>query len=137
MVPMRNTSASVPERLKDLLSDEVQARLYLATLMPDGTPQVTPVWFNYDGEYLWINSVYGRVKDRNMRARPHVACLIADPHDPYRYVQIRGEVIAISEEGALEHKRAVARKYGEILDEPITERRVMYKIRLDKVYPPR
>ena len=61
---------AVPEAFHDLLADETQAYLVLATIMPDGTPQVTPIWFNFDGEHILINSAHGRAKDRNMTARP-------------------------------------------------------------------
>jgi predicted pyridoxine 5'-phosphate oxidase superfamily flavin-nucleotide-binding protein len=75
---MRN----IPEKLQDLLSDDKKAFAYLGTSMADGTPQVTPVWFNADGEYILINSAAGRVKDKNMRARPRVALCISDPPHP-------------------------------------------------------
>ena len=77
----------VPENFLDLLADETRAFAYLATVMKDGSPQVTPVWFNTDGEYILVNSAKGRVKDRNMRKRPQVALAIADPKNPYRYMQ--------------------------------------------------
>ena len=66
----RNSMTFVPESHQDLLEDETNTLAYLATLMPDGTPQLTPLWFNSDGQYILINSARGRVKDRNMRARP-------------------------------------------------------------------
>lgn len=71
-----------PERFLDLLQDDSKALLYLATSMSDGSPQVTPVWFNTDDEYILINTNEGRVKDRNMKARPKVAMTIQDPGDP-------------------------------------------------------
>ena len=67
--------------------------------MADGTPQLTPLWFNSDGEYILINSAKGRIKDKNMRARPAVAVVIQDPKDQNRYIQIRGRVVEITEEG--------------------------------------
>ena len=82
-----------PDSHLDLLSDEKKALLYLATTMHDGSPQVTPVWFNVDGDYILINSALGRVKDKNMRKNPKVAMVIGDPKNPYRYVQIRGQVV--------------------------------------------
>src|SRR5690606_40354892 len=76
----------IPEEYQDLLKDESRVFMYLATLMTSGDqPQVTPVWFNYDGEYILINSVRGRVKDANMRANRQVACLLVDPNNPYRF----------------------------------------------------
>jgi PPOX class probable F420-dependent enzyme len=100
-----------PSTYEDLLTDEAHAFAYLATLMPDGSPHVTPIWFNTDGEIIWINTSVGRVKARNMRVRPQVALAIADPKNMYRYVQIRGRVLEISETGADEHIDALAVKY--------------------------
>jgi PPOX class probable F420-dependent enzyme len=102
---------NIPEKFQDLLTDEKKAFVYLATSMADGTPQVTPVWFNTDSEYILINSAVGRIKDRNMRARPNVALCIADPADPYRYVQVQGRVVEITIEGADAHIDALAFKY--------------------------
>jgi PPOX class probable F420-dependent enzyme len=101
----------VPDAFKDLLADDTRAFVYLATLMPDGTPQVTPVWFNTDGTYILINSAAGRLKDRNMRARPQVALVIADPKNPYRYIQIRGRVVEFTPAGADAHIDILAGKY--------------------------
>jgi hypothetical protein len=69
------TVKNIPESHLDLISDEVRSYAYLATSMPDGSPQITPVWFNTDGENILLNSVKGRVKDRNMRARPKLLWL--------------------------------------------------------------
>jgi PPOX class probable F420-dependent enzyme len=121
---------SFPSEFLDLLKDETKAILYLATLMPDGSPQVTPVWFNTDGEYILINTSEGRVKDRNMKARPKVAMVIQDPSDPYRYLQIRGEVAEYTSDGADEHINQLSLKYD---NEPWTfrpgQKRIIYKIR--------
>lgn len=126
--------SSIPDTIRDLLSDDVPALLYLATIMPDGTPQVTPVWFNFDGEYILVNAAVGRVKDRNMRERPNVACLIMDPENDFRYVQIRGPVVEIAEAGADEHGRDLTFKYLGHRDRDYTgETRVIYKIRPDHI----
>jgi PPOX class probable F420-dependent enzyme len=109
------TLEMIPESHTDLLLDETRAFAFLATTMSDGSPQVTPIWFNTDGEYLLINSARGRVKDKNMRADPLVAILIFDPKDPYRYLQLRGEIVRITESGAKDHIDMLAGKY---LDEP-------------------
>ena len=121
---------NIPEKYHDLLKDETRAYLALATIMDDGTPQNTPVWFNHDGEHLLINSAKGRVKDHNMRQRPDVACMIMDPKDPYRYLQIRGRVVEITEEGALEHINLLNAKYTNREHFPLPEGqvRVIYKI---------
>ncbi len=100
---------AIPASHEDILSKKAFA--HVATVDADGTPQVTPVWFEYDGEYLLINSEKGRKKDRNLRARPQVAISIQDPDDPYRYLGIQGEVVEITEEGAADHINALAHKY--------------------------
>ena len=127
---------NVPESHRDLLQPETRAYAYLATLMPDGSPQLTPLWFDTDGEYILLNSAKGRVKDRNMRARNQVALLITDPADPFgRYIQIRGKVVEVIEAGALEHINKLSLQYD---DKPWTEKtgqiRVTYKIVPEKVY---
>lgn len=120
-----------PSKLK-LLSDEVKAFAFLATVMPDGSPQVTPVWFSYDGKYIWVNSAKGRVKDKNMRRDPRVALAIVDPSDMYQYLQIQGEVVEITEEGAREHINSLAKKYlgQDMFNGAPGETRVKYKIRI-------
>lgn len=119
----------VPHTHEDLLEDDTKAFAFLATLMPDGSPQVTPVWFSTDGEYLLINSAKGRIKDQNMRERPQVAVTLMKPGEPYRYVQIRGEVIEITEEGAEDHIHALSQKYrGRPYEIPTGETRVTYVI---------
>jgi len=120
----------IPESYKDLLKDETKAFAFLATLMPDGSPQVTPLWFDSDGEHLLINSAKGRVKDKNMRTSPQVALTLMDLKNPYRYVQIRGVVVEITEEGAEAHINALSQKYrGRPFDLSAGETRVIYKIK--------
>ncbi|MEM1923334.1 MAG: TIGR03618 family F420-dependent PPOX class oxidoreductase, partial [Nitrososphaerota archaeon] len=63
---------------------------FLATLMPDGSPQVSPVWVDVDGDYVLVNTVKSRVKDRNTDRDPRVSIAIADWRNPYKYVEIRG-----------------------------------------------
>ena len=121
----------VPEELQDLLTDKKKAYVYLATLMSDGSPQVTPVWFNTDGEHILINSAVGRVKDRNMRAHPNIALCFTDPADPYRYIQIRGKVVEYTTEGADAHIDALSFKYtgrDKYSNRTAEEQRVTYKI---------
>lgn len=84
---------------------------HLATLMPDGTPHVTPVWVDYDGHHILVNSAAGRQKDLNMRERRHVALEIPDPDNPNRYLHIRGTVVEVTEEGADEHLDRLAPRY--------------------------
>src|SRR5512134_887687 len=119
-----------PEQFQDLLDEDSKALLYLATLMPDGSPQVTPVWFSADDEYILINTNQGRVKDKNMKARPKVAMTIQDPNDPYRYLGIRGEVVGYTTEGADEHIHKLSLRYK---DEPWKsrkdQRRIIFRIK--------
>lgn len=99
----------VPAAYRDLFERETYAAF--ATVMPDGTPQVTPVWIDFDGEHLLVNTARGRQKERNVRANPRVGVLAMDPEDPYRYLSVRGEVVEITEEGAVEHIDELARRY--------------------------
>jgi PPOX class probable F420-dependent enzyme len=104
--------------------------------MADGSPQVTPVWFNTAGAFILINSAKGRVKDKNMRNRPLVALCIQDPTDPYRYLQVRGRVVEITEEGADAHIDALAGKYTgnfKYQHQQPGVKRVIYKISPDMV----
>jgi PPOX class probable F420-dependent enzyme len=119
----------IPAEYQDLLGDDVRAFVYLATLMKDGSPQVTPVWFNADDTHIVINSAKGRVKDKNMRARPQVALLIQDPKHHLRYIQVRGRVVEITEEGGYEHINQLSHKYDK-KDFPKRpgQVRVIYKI---------
>lgn len=104
-------TVAVPESHRDLLYDEKRSFAFLATIMPDGSPQVTPVWFDTEGALIRVNTARGRTKDRNLTARPQLAMTILDPEDPYRYMQIRGSVAAVTEEGAREHIDRLAEKY--------------------------
>ena len=107
----KNSLHLVPKSHRDLLSPETRALAYLATLMPDGSPQITPLWFDTDGDCILVNSARGRMKDRNMRARPAVAILIQDPKSNDRYLQVRGRVVAVQEDGASEHVDRLMMKY--------------------------
>ena len=99
----------IPSGFKDLL--EKKAFASLATVNADGTPQVTPVWFDRDGRQIRINTAKGRIKDKNLRSRPAVALAIMDPDNPYRYLQIRGRVASVTETGADAHIDSLAKKY--------------------------
>src|SRR5215469_16301114 len=90
----------LPETYRDLLDGAFCAALI--TVMPDGQPQITPVWFNREGDYLWLNTMQGFRKEKNMRANPKVTLLVYDPQQPLRSIEIRGTVVAMSEEGALD-----------------------------------
>ena len=84
---------------------------YLATTMPDGSPQVTQVWVDTDGEHVLINSVQGHVKVRNIARDPRVALAIADPDTHSRYVQVRGRVREVTTEGAADHIEMLSQRY--------------------------
>ena len=123
------SSKTIPQEYLDLF--QKRAFAHLATLMPDGSPQVTPIWIDYDGRYLLVNSARGRQKDRNMENNPLVALSIVDPDDPYRYLQVRGRVVEITQEGADAHIDKMAKKYLDQEHYPYRqpgEVRVIYKI---------
>ena len=101
---------AIPEQYLDLLQQK-KALANLATVMPDGSPQVTPVWFDYTGNLVRVNSAKGRVKSRNMSEGARVALAIVDPDNPYRYIQIRGRVARVTEHGASEHIDSLSKKY--------------------------
>ncbi|HEX8954140.1 MAG TPA: PPOX class F420-dependent oxidoreductase [Polyangia bacterium] len=105
---MSNTK--VPAGFMDIMTQK-KAFAHLATLMPDGTPQVTPVWFDMSGDKVRVNTARGRIKDRNMQKNATVALSIIDPDNPYRHVAIRGRITSISEEGADAHIDSLAKKY--------------------------
>ncbi len=124
----------IPQKYLDLL--DKKAFGHLATIMPDGSPQVTPVWIDYDGKCVRFNSARGRVKDKNVRRNAQVAISMQDPDNPYRYLEIRGRVVEITETGADEHANKLSQKYT---GKPVytkrspAEVRVLYKIEPQKV----
>ena len=85
---------------------------HFVTLMKDGSPQVTPVWVDYDGTHVLINTAEGRQKPRNLARDPRVALSVADRNNPQRYVQVRGKVVEATHEGAFEHISKLAKKYN-------------------------
>ncbi|HEY2981439.1 MAG TPA: pyridoxamine 5'-phosphate oxidase family protein [Anaerolineales bacterium] len=119
-----------PKDFMDLLDDKSKAFLYLGTSMADCSPQVTPVWFDTEGEYIRINTNEGRLKDRNMKARPKVGMTIQDANDRYRYLGVRGEVVSYTTEGGLEHINTLSLKYD---DKPWVAKegqsRIIFKIK--------
>ena len=103
-------SPTIPEKFLPVLQQK-KAFAQLATLMPDGSPQVTPVWFQYkDGKFI-VNTARGRIKDRNMSKDPRVALDIVDPDNPYSHLAVRGKVVRKTEQGADENIDALAKKY--------------------------
>lgn len=99
----------IPASHHDLFNGPVVVSF--VTIMPDGQPQATPVWCDFDGSHILINTAKGRQKDKNVRARPKVTVLAIDPQNPYRWVEVRGEVEDITEEGALESITKLAKLY--------------------------
>ncbi len=127
-------TTTIPENFRDLLQKKAFA--HLATLMHDGSPQVTPVWFDYDGSTIRINTAKGRVKDKNMRRNGRVALAIQDPDNPYRYLAVRGRVEEVTEAGADAHIDSLAKKYLGQDRYPYRqpgEVRVTYRIRPERV----
>ncbi len=109
---------------------------HLATLLPNGTPQTSPVWVDFDDTHVLVNSARGRLKDKNMRQRPQVALSIQDPDDPYRYLEVRGRVVEITEQGAEEHIDRLAKRYLGLDRYPYRqpgEVRVIYKIKPERI----
>ncbi|MEW9534676.1 PPOX class F420-dependent oxidoreductase [Microbispora sp. NPDC049125] len=119
----------IPESHLDLLTRPLYA--HLATLMPDGTPQVTPVWTIWDGEFLRFTTTTDRQKGRNARARPHVALSINDPDQPYRYLEVRGIVERIDPDPEGVFFDVLAKRYGLEYEAPVgdAERRVVLVVR--------
>jgi PPOX class probable F420-dependent enzyme len=125
---MANTK--IPEKFLPILNEK-KAFAHLATVMADGTPQVTPVWFFYrDGKFI-VNTARGRTKDRNMAKNKAVALSISDPDNAYAHVSIRGKIVKETEEGADANIDALAKKYMGVDSYPYrspTEKRVIYEI---------
>jgi PPOX class probable F420-dependent enzyme len=127
-------ATTIPEKYRDLFTK--QAFAHLGTLMPDGSPQVTPVWVDYDGNHIRVNTAKGRIKDKNMRRNKKVALSITDPENPYRHVAVQGVVDDITEQGADAHIDSLAKKYLGKDKYPFRqpgEVRVIYKIRPEKI----
>jgi PPOX class probable F420-dependent enzyme len=124
----------IPETYLDLFQKKSIA--YLGTAMADGTPQVTPVWVDYDGQYVLVNTAVGRLKDRNMTARPQVGIAIQDPDDTDRYLAIQGRIVGVLEDGdgAHEHINQLSWRYNhkDFVFPPGQMRRI-YKISTEKV----
>ena len=124
----------LPEKYADLLTSK-KAFANLGTLNADGSPQVTPVWVDYDGKHVRINSARGRQKDKNIARDPRVSLAIQDPENPYRYLEIRGKVVEATEKGADDHINSLAKKYLGKDVYPFRqpgEKRVLYKIQPEK-----
>jgi len=121
---------AVPEKYLDLVTTK-KALAHLATIMPDGSPQVTPVWFDMHDGKVRVNSAKGRIKSRNMTVGAPVALSIVDPDNGYRYIQIRGKVSNTTETGGDAHIDSLAKKYLGLDAYPYrtpTETRIIFEI---------
>ncbi len=129
--------ALIPEDLMDLLLPEKKAFASLALTLADGSPQVTVIWFGWDGTHIILNTARGRVKDKVMHRGGRVALAIIDPGDPYRYVQIRGRVVDETEQGAYDVICDLRLKYRGDRDFPRKpgEVRVTYRVLPEQVFP--
>ena len=127
--------ATIPASHADILTKPAFANL--ATLNPDGSPQVTPVWVDFDGSHVIVNTARGRVKAKNLAREPRVALSIADPANPYRYLGIQGRVVEMTEKGGDAHIDKMAKKYLGKDSYPFRtagEVRIVVKIEPDKVH---
>ena len=127
-------SDQIPASHRDLLDTAVYVQM--ATHMQDGSIQVNPVWCNYDGRHILVNSAVGRVKDRNLRRNPRLTLLAVDPHNPYRWLEVRGVVEEFTEQGADAHIDDLAELYLGKRPYPFRQEgevRVIYRIKALKV----
>jgi PPOX class probable F420-dependent enzyme len=125
---------NIPADWKTLLKQPLF--VHLTTLMPDGSPQVSPVWVDIDGDAIVINSAQGRIKDKNIRRDPRVALSVVAPDNPYSSLTVRGRVVDITTTGADSHIDAMAKKYLGKDKYPFSqpgEVRVKYRITPEKV----
>jgi PPOX class probable F420-dependent enzyme len=122
------------EKHAHLLSDKSKSYAFLATTMADGSPQLTPVWFNMDGDILQINTASGRTKDRNMKARPDVSIVLMKMNDPGTFLQLKGKVESYTRKNADAHINDLSQKYGGVDWSTSTgEIRVKYRIKITKI----
>jgi PPOX class probable F420-dependent enzyme len=125
---------ALSNKVKQLLGKKVF--VHLATLMPDGSPQVSPVWVDVDGNTIVVNSAEGRLKDKNIKKDKRVALSVTDPDNPYESVTIRGRVAEVTTAGADQHIDKMAKKYLGKDKYPFGqpgEVRVLYRIEPEKV----
>ena len=101
--------SKIPENFLDLVDCPRVAAL--TTLMPDGQPQTTAVWCDFDGTYVRVNTMRGFRKEQNMRLNPRVTLLCFDPREPLRSLEVRGRVVEMTEVGAMEHLDGLAERY--------------------------
>ena len=126
----------IPEKAQYLLKWETKAFAFLALTLSDGSPHVTPVWFDWDGTHIVINTAGGRVKDKVLKRRPKVALAIVAPDDLYNYLRIQGRVEAETEENAYEMICRLNEKYHGKFEfaRPPGQVRVTYTILPERAY---
>jgi PPOX class probable F420-dependent enzyme len=127
---------TIPASHADLLTTKI-AFAHVATLNVDGSPQVTPVWIDFDGTHVLFNTAKGRVKARNLAREGRVALSIADPDNAYRHIAIQGHVVEMTETGGDAHIDKMAKKYLGKDSYPFRapgEVRIIVKIEPDKVH---
>jgi len=127
--------ATIPEKYRDLFNKRAFASL--ATRMPNGDVQVTPVWVDVEDGNLLFNSARGRLKDKNVRRDPRVTLTLMDPDNPYRYLEVRGRVVDVTEQGADQHINKLAKKYLGVDQYPYRqpgEVRVLYRVKPEHVH---
>jgi len=135
-------SVNVPDTHTDLLVNPIHG--VLTTMMGDGQPQMSLVWVDFDGTYVSLNSTLERQKGKNIQKNPKVNVLVIDPKDGSRYIEVRGEVVEITQEGAIDHANIQTRAYtggekqlfyGDIYPEEAKDKetRVLFKILPTKV----
>lgn len=100
---------TIPNSHIDLFRNPVHG--VLTTLMPDGMPQSSIVWVDYDGEYILINTTLERQKGRNMQTNPKVTVLVIDPNDSSRWIEVRGQVVELARDGAESHADMLTQRY--------------------------
>ncbi len=126
--------AKIPEKYLDLFDKKAFGSF--GTLMPDGSPQVTPVWVDHEGDTVLVNTAKGRQKDKNIQRDPRVSITLIDPENPYRYLEIRGRVVEMTDRGAKDHIDKMAKKYLGVEKYPYAqpgEQRLLLRIRPEKV----
>jgi PPOX class probable F420-dependent enzyme len=129
------TATQISPGVRKLLEGKNFANI--ATVMPDGSPQVTPVWVDFDGTHILVNTADGRQKPRNLRRDPRVAVSVYNQENPYSYVQVRGRVVDITVNGADAHIDKMAKKYMGQDTYPFrtpTEQRLILKIAPERVF---
>jgi PPOX class probable F420-dependent enzyme len=127
-------ATTLSEKARQLIARPVLASL--TTLAADGSPQVTPIWIDRDGDDLLFNTAQGRVKARHMAHDPRVAVSVVDPDDPYNVVALRGTVTDITTEGADAHIDALAKKYLGVDTYPMRQEgevRIKVRVRPDRI----